>query len=102
MDELLRFLHSMKFPLKAVVWIALLSPVPVLADGALIVTPAAVADRVRAQNPELAAARLRIREALGRMKQAGRRENPRLETEFEHDPRFREGRFQLGFTQRFR
>lgn len=91
----------MKFPLKAIVWIALLSPVRLFADGALIVTPAGVADRVRAQNPELAAARLRIREALGRMKQAGRVENPRLETEFEHNPRFREGRFQLGFTQRF-
>jgi len=91
----------MKFFLKAVVWTALFLPIRLFAEGALIVTPAGVADRVRAQNPELAAARLRIAEALGRMKQAGLAENPRVETEFEHDPRFREGRFQLGFTQKF-
>jgi len=71
------------------------------ASGGLVVTPATVADRVRAQNPELAAARWRIGEALGRMKQAGRFDNPRLETEFEHDAKFGEGRLSVGLTQRF-
>lgn len=67
----------------------------------LVVTPASLAARVRAQNPDLAAARLQIREALGRSKQAGRLDNPRLETDVEHDTRFGEGRITFGVTQRF-
>lgn len=66
-----------------------------------MVTLASVADRVRAQNPDLAAARQRIGEALGRMHQAGRRENPRLQTEVEHNTRTSEGSVKLGFVQRF-
>jgi cobalt-zinc-cadmium efflux system outer membrane protein len=91
----------MKSVFRALILSSLIPLSTAIAGPALVVTPSTVADRVRAQNPDLAAARLRIAEALGRMKQAGRPENPRLETEFEHDPRFREGRFQLGFTQRF-
>lgn len=71
------------------------------AETGVVVTLASVGDRVRAQNPDLAAARLRIREALGRMKQSGRLPNPELETAFEHDPRMRERKFEIGFSQRF-
>jgi cobalt-zinc-cadmium efflux system outer membrane protein len=82
--------------------IALLSISPRLfAEPSLVITLAAVPERVRAQNPDLAAARLRIDEALGRMKQAGRLSNPELETSFEHNSRFREGRLEVGFSQRF-
>ena len=45
--------------------------------------------------------RLRIREALGRSAQAGRHANPDLESSFENDPRFREWRAEIGFSQRF-
>ena len=71
------------------------------AKPSVVVTLPSIGDRVRAQNPDLAAARLRIREALGRSKQAGRMDNPELEAEFEHDSRFREGRIEVGISQRF-
>ena len=74
---------------------------PLAAQPAVVVTPGNIADRVRSQNPELAAARLRIREAIGRMTQAGRLSNPELELGIENNARFREGRFEIGFSQRF-
>ncbi len=71
------------------------------AEPGLVVSLSGVGDRVRAQNPDLAAARLRIREALGRMNQSGRLANPELEAGFDHDPRMRERKFEIGFSQRF-
>ena len=71
------------------------------AEPGVVVSLATIGDRVRAQNPDLAAARLRIREALGRMNQSGRLANPELEAGFEHDPRLRDRKFEIGFTQRF-
>lgn len=72
-----------------------------MAKPAVVVTLNSVGDRVRSQNPELAAARWRIREALGRSKQAGRLDNPEWETEVEHDTRFREARIGMELSQRF-
>lgn len=72
-----------------------------MAEPSLVITLAGVTERVRAQNPDLAAARLRIGEAMGRMKQAGRLENPELETSAEQNTDFREGILELGFSQRF-
>ncbi len=74
---------------------------PLRAEPAAIVSLTSVGDRIRAQNPDLAAARLRIQEALGRMNQSGRLANPELETSLEHNPGFREGKFEVGFSQRF-
>jgi len=74
---------------------------PLAAEPGVVVSLASIGDRVRAQNPDLAAARLRIREALGRMNQSGRLANPELEAGFEHDPRMRQRSFEIGFTQRF-
>lgn len=71
------------------------------AESGVIVSLANVGDRVRAQNPDLAAARLSIREALGRMKQSGRPANPEIQAGFAHDSRVRERTFEIGFTQRF-
>ena len=71
------------------------------AEPAAVVSLASVGGRIRAQNPDLAAARFRIQEALGRMKQAGRLTNPELETSLEHNPQFREGKIEIGFSQRF-
>lgn len=67
----------------------------------VVVTLSSVGERVRSQNPDLAAARLRIQEAVGRMNQSGRLANPELETAFESNSDFREGRFEIGFSQRF-
>jgi cobalt-zinc-cadmium efflux system outer membrane protein len=71
------------------------------AEPGLVVTLSGVGDRVRAQNPDLAAARLRIREALGRMNQSGRLANPELELGLQHDASWRDRSFEIGFTQRF-
>lgn len=71
------------------------------AQPAVIVTLASVGDRIHNQNPSLAAARLRIEEARGRLNQAGRLENPRLETSLEHNPKFREGKIEIGLSQQF-
>ena len=62
---------------------------PLRADPSVVVTLATVGNRVRAQNPDLAAARLRIQEAVGRMNQSGRLANPEIEAGLEHNPRFR-------------
>lgn len=74
---------------------------PLIAEPSVVVTMGSVGDRIRSQNPDLAAARLRIQEALGRMNQAGRLSNPDLDASFESNSRFREGKFELGISQRF-
>lgn len=78
-----------------------LSALPLLADEAVVVSLSSIGSRIRAQNPDLAAARLRIQEALGRMNQSGRLANPEFNTSLEHNPGFREGRIEVGFSQRF-
>lgn len=72
-----------------------------MAEPTVVITLGSIGDRVRAQNPDLAAARLRIQEALGVMNQSGRLSNPELETAFESNSRFREGRLEVGLSQRF-
>jgi cobalt-zinc-cadmium efflux system outer membrane protein len=79
----------------------LLTAPPLHAESSVVVTLSSVGDRIRSQNPDLAAARLRIREAVGRANQSGRLPNPEIETSFEHNTAFREGRFEVGFSQRF-
>lgn len=74
---------------------------PLRAEPTVVVTLASVGNRVRSQNPDLAAARLRIQEAAGRMNQSGRLANPEFEAGLEHNPRFREGKFEIGVSQRF-
>lgn len=78
-----------------------LAPLIASAEPAEVVTYDSLPARVRASNPDLSAARLRIREALGRVRQAGRPANPELETSFEHNSRFNEGRIEVGLAQRF-
>ncbi len=78
-----------------------LTVLPLQAAPAVVVTSTSIIDSIRAQNPDLAAARLRIQEALGRMNQSGRLANPEIETGLEHNSRFREGKFEVGVSQRF-
>lgn len=97
------FVHRIIMPLNrigALAALCLLAP-PLHAQSSVVVTLSSVGDRIRSQNPDLAAARLRIQEAVARAKQSGRLPNPELETSFEHNTSFREGRIEIGFSQRF-
>lgn len=67
----------------------------------VVVSLASVGNRIHAQNPDLAAARVGVREAAGRLKQSGRLANPDLETAFERHSNSREGKVEIGFLQRF-
>lgn len=70
------------------------------ASSGLIVTFQNIPHRIQRDNPDLAAARLRVQEALGRMKQAGRPDNPELEGGLEQSA-FREVKLEVGISQRF-
>lgn len=74
---------------------------PLQGEPGTVVTLATVGDRVRAQNPDLAAARLMIDEAVGRMKQAGRLENPDLEIEAGYNATSAERGLEIGISQKF-
>lgn len=91
----------MSFLKTGIPFACILAALPLKAQPSVVITLPSVADRVRAQNPDLAAARLRISEALGRAKQSGRPANPELDTTFEHNTRFNEGRIEVGVSQRF-
>lgn len=64
-------------------------------------TPDAAIRHAIAHQPELAAARLLVAEARARFKQAGRLDNPEVETEVRPNTNAREGILALGLTQRF-
>ena len=66
-----------------------------------IVSYYSIADRVRKENPDLAAARFRVEEAMGRLSQAGRLTNPELRIETASNQRFRERSLTVGFSQKF-
>lgn len=87
-------------PLRAALLLALVPPLlPGSPTG--LITLDTVAGQVHANNPQLAAARWRIQEAVGRMNQSGRLSNPELETSFESNSRLREGKLEIGLSQRF-
>jgi cobalt-zinc-cadmium efflux system outer membrane protein len=73
----------------------------ILVSSASSLTLDEVAGRVRTANLDLAAARLRIAEAQGRLQQSGRLANPELELDYEHDTRGRESILTVALTQRF-
>lgn len=74
---------------------------PLYGEPAAVVTLATVGDRVRAQNPNLIAARLTVDEAVGRMRQAGRLENPDLEVGTRFNPTSNERGLEVGLSQKF-
>ncbi len=57
--------------------------------------------RIARENPDLAAARLGIDEARGRLLGAGRLANPEAGFDLKHDPRFGEGAVGLSLDQKF-
>lgn len=74
---------------------------PLLAEPALILTESMLPARIHAQNPDLKAARWKIEEALGKWHQAGRPSRPKLDVEWEHDAKFREGEIKVGLSRSF-
>ncbi len=74
---------------------------PLSAESTLVISLSSVGKRIQTQNPDLAAARLRIEEATGRMNQSGRLKNPELEAAAEQNSAFRGWRLQVGLSQRF-
>jgi len=71
------------------------------ATPAPIITYQTLPDRIRKSNPDLAAARHLINEAVGRMHQSGRLTNPELSVGTAHDARFQERSLTIGFSQKF-
>lgn len=74
---------------------------PALAEPVEILSYESIASRIRHSNPTLAAARFRINEALGRMKQSGRLSNPSFEAGIDHNIKSAEGSIEVGFSQKF-
>src|SRR5688500_10679045 len=60
-----------------------------------------VATRAVAHNPALAAARARIEEARGQLRQAGRLRNPEFDLEYSQNVRSPENRYAASLMQRF-
>lgn len=79
----------------------MLAAIPLYADPATVVTLHSIGNRVRSQNPDLAAARLTIDEAIGRMKNTGRLENPELEIGPRYNATSTERGLEIGLSQKF-
>lgn len=69
--------------------------------GAVTLPLSRAPDYALAHNPQLAAARLRIEEARGRLTAAGRLRNPEIELDFSQNVRTPERALGVAFTQRF-
>lgn len=69
--------------------------------GGVTLTVEGAADYALRHNPALAAARLRIEEARGRLQQSGRLSNPEIELEFTRHTTGPEGSAGIALTQRF-
>lgn len=82
-------------------FLLLCSPAAVFAGNNVSVSLAQSATYTREHNPDLAAARLRIDEAKGRLLGSGRLSNPEIGLGFNSDRRGREGTVSVSFDQRF-
>ena len=91
----------MKYLLTAFTLFSLIVLHPLSAGPSEILSYQSISSRVRSGNPELAAARFRIDEALGLAKQAGRLSNPTFETGIDHNIQSAEGGIEIGFSQKF-
>lgn len=87
--------------LTTLVIINLCLPSALAGSSGLIVTFDNIPGRIARDNPDLSAARFRIKEATGLMHQAGRPSNPELEAGWKNNANFREGTIEIGISQRF-
>lgn len=76
------------------------APARLQAEPGTIITLRNIADRVRTDNPDLKAARFIIDEAVGKLHQSGRLENPELISELENNTGLDSGRVELGLSQK--
>ncbi len=85
--------------------IQILTPILLLVSAcaarALTLTPEGATDYALLHNPQLAAARLRIEEAHGRLTASGRWANPEAEFDFRQNPRAPERAFGVAWMQKF-
>jgi len=91
----------MKYILTASTLLCLFAHQPLLAEPSEILSYESISSRVRSGNPELAAARFRIDEAVGLISQTGRLSNPTFETGIDHNIKSAEGGIEIGFSQKF-
>jgi len=91
----------MKYTLPVLWIICALAPAWLPAQPVEILSYESIPGRIRHGNPTLAAARFRISEALGRMKQSGRLSNPSFDTGIDHNVKSAEGRIEIGLSQKF-
>ena len=74
---------------------------PLSAEPAPVVTLESIGFRVRSQNPNLAAARLMIDEAIGKMRNTGRLENPELQVGPRYNATSTERALEVAINQKF-
>src|SRR5690349_5888709 len=91
---------SLSFITLATLTVVSLLPASAAAKS-LTLTPQEAAEYAVRHNPTLAAARLRIEEARGRLQNSGRLSNPELEGSFMKSPNTPEHSIELGVMQRF-
>lgn len=91
----------MKFTFTASALLCLIVTHPLTAAPSEILSFQSISTRVRNHNPDLAAARFRIDEAVGLAKQSGRLSNPTFDTGISHHTRSAEGRVEIGLNQKF-
>jgi len=91
----------MKYLLTASALLCLLAHQSLIAAPAEILSYQSISSRVRSANPELAAARFHIDEAVGLASQTGRLSNPTFDTGINHNVQSAEGGIELGFSQKF-
>jgi cobalt-zinc-cadmium efflux system outer membrane protein len=96
-----KFSSIMKSTLTASALLCLITSHSLHAAPSEIISFESISPRVRKYNPELAAARFRIDEALGLAKQSGRLSNPSLDTGISINPRTHEGSVEIGLTRKF-
>lgn len=91
----------MKYLITASALFSLLAPQTLLAESSEILSYESISSRVRNNNPELAAARFRIDEAVGLASQTGRLSNPTFDAGLDHNIKSAEGSIEFGFSQKF-
>lgn len=85
----------------AIALLCLFAAHPLTASPSEILSFESISSRIRNHNPELAAARFRIDEAVGLAKQSGRLSNPSLESGISSSTHANEGNIEIGITQKF-
>jgi cobalt-zinc-cadmium efflux system outer membrane protein len=93
--------YNMHPSIIAIASLCLFAAHPLTASPSEILSFESISSRIRNHNPELAAARFRIDEAVGLAKQSGRLSNPSFDSGISSNTRANEGNIEIGLTQKF-